>query len=131
MSVKRQEVDWVVSFLCNLFENKMKSGENLIVLVDKEKCQIEPIILKQLFCEESGIKSLYGERIKHQGKTIYFFGTDKPTIAGFCGNTLVVTNSNKSRKAQYISMSISMHKRWSRYVADIAVGAVYRLDKPY
>ncbi len=131
MSVKRQGISWVVRFLCNLFENKMKSGENLIVLIDKEKVpEIDPIILKQLFCEELGIRSQYGDWLKRQGKAIYFFASDKPTIAGFYGNTLVVTDNNKSRNAEIITMSISIHKRWSRYVADIGVGAIYRLDKP-
>ncbi|HCE3098843.1 TPA: hypothetical protein NG522_001541 [Vibrio parahaemolyticus] len=112
---------WARNFVSNFFDKEMQEGETLVVVLDNEKLpELETYSLMKAFCSINNISFLYGNGINLDGKKIYFVNCKMQTVAGYSGHSIVLTSDEISRQADSIRMSISMHKRWHRYVLDVS-----------
>lgn len=117
--MKYEKLTATAKFVVKQF-NTMADDATLVVIIDSENIpELVPSDFKDMFCEFSGIRTLYGMHIKVGGKAIYFYSTNAQTYAGHSGHSIVVTVGEMSKKAEAASQSISIHKRWSSYVADL------------
>ncbi|MBF4257545.1 hypothetical protein EAY27_13040 [Vibrio anguillarum] len=106
-------MEFIVTFFVSMGED-----EKLYVVLDKENLPFVDIwVLKNMFSQYSGI-NLRG--LSSCCQRIDFRSTEGQMTAGYSGHSIVITSGDMSNRARSISMSFSLHKRWSLYIADLS-----------
>ncbi|CAH8197157.1 hypothetical protein VAE151_560160 [Vibrio aestuarianus] len=105
-------MEFIVTFFVSMGED-----EKLYVVLDKENLPFVDIwVLKNMFSQYSGI-NLRG--LSSCCQRINFCSTEMQTTAGYSGHSIVITSGDISNRARSVSICFSIHKRWSRYIADL------------